>query len=307
MSGSLNQVMSFNDFTKKGDNKDTKTIPAKPGNAATFKTFAKNDALKKDPKAALVNTKSIDPTKPKKPVIENINTNYKALTRISKRQLVDILNFMFSDREPKFTLEDVSWDFVTVFNKEASLLIAKNDLLDPNYYNSPSDSLNTLRGILEELADRFDIELFLHKEEFVDDTATSNFYIDEEPASFTTNESALLVEDNYNVKTTFDVPASLLEEFKNKVQEETSQDANATFSDTELAEQLVVFVLNKYLVIDNLPSSIAVGETSDVDTQAAADKEAEKIVKTDGSINVNTKNEGFGLMGLDEFKIEMVD
>lgn len=88
-------------------------------------------------------------------------------------------------------------------------------------------------------------------------------------------ESAFKVGDDYKVKVTFDVPLSLMTAYIEKVQSETGKNALEFFSESELAEQLGQYILKQHLNIDQLPTAIAVGETSTNDTATSTEEEAD--------------------------------
>ena len=73
------------------------------------------------------------------------------------------------------------------------------------------------------------------------------------------NEAALLVDADYKVKLTLDVPVALVKAFLDKVKSETGKDATGSYTEAELAEEMVRYIVKKNLVIDQIPSSLAVG------------------------------------------------
>jgi hypothetical protein len=324
MSTKLDRVLSFDDFVKKGSEKTTnKVAPKKVEPVQISKTNIQ-------PKVAL--TKPVTPKTTH--LVENTIAPPKIIQpvkRISKKELVDILNNVFSNREPDFTVGDITWDFLSAFNNKTRLISSKKDLSDPDFYTKISDELNALTGILTELTEEYGIDPYIQKEEFIDDTAKTisdinksnivdsaeddkveEFHIDDEVPSPTQGlyESTILVEGSYKVKTTFSVPSNLIDEYKAKVHEDTGDDVNKAYTDTELAEQMVEYILQKYLVIDNIPTSLAVGENTIDNEQNKADEEATHQTKDDeGNINVEEKEEETvnGLLGLTETKIEFLD
>jgi hypothetical protein len=102
-----------------------------------------------------------------------------------------------------------------------------------------------------------------------------------------TNESAFQVGDDFKVKVTLDVPISLVKEYIDKVKEETGKNPLDNFSESELAEQMVDFVVKQNLVIDNLPANFSVGDEN-VDDSAqeeqgleTAEQDAEDLEQED--------------------------
>lgn len=95
------------------------------------------------------------------------------------------------------------------------------------------------------------------------------------------NESSFLFEDKYKVKIITEVDKNLVVEFINKVKTETSKNPLDFFSENEIAEQMVDYIVKKYLIIDNLTSSFIVGQKQESPKEDV--KEVEK------EINVETK------------------
>jgi hypothetical protein len=73
------------------------------------------------------------------------------------------------------------------------------------------------------------------------------------------NEAAFEVGDDFKVKLTFDVPKSLVTEYINKVKEKTGKNPLDNFSTSEIAEQMIQYLVKENLVIDNLPPDFTVG------------------------------------------------
>ena len=74
------------------------------------------------------------------------------------------------------------------------------------------------------------------------------------------NENAFQVGDNYKVKIVVDVPVSLVKQYSDKVSQDTGKNALENFSESELAEQMVDYIVKQNLNIDSVPTSVAVGE-----------------------------------------------
>jgi len=74
-----------------------------------------------------------------------------------------------------------------------------------------------------------------------------------------TNENSFLVGSDYKVKIVIDVPQSLVKEYIDKVKEETDKDPLDNFSEAEIAEQIISFLIKQNLVIDNLTPEFTVG------------------------------------------------
>ncbi len=92
------------------------------------------------------------------------------------------------------------------------------------------------------------------------------------------NEASFLVGEDYKVKSTFDVPKLLVNQYIEKVIEETGRNPLDNFNEAEVAEQMVDYVVKQNMIIDNLPSDFTVGseDSSDLENsnvQAEADSE----------------------------------
>lgn len=68
-----------------------------------------------------------------------------------------------------------------------------------------------------------------------------------------TNEMVEPINDMYRVSLDVDVPKSLINAFIKKVKDETNKDLRQSKSEMQLAEKLVQYVNENYLVIENLP------------------------------------------------------
>ena len=76
------------------------------------------------------------------------------------------------------------------------------------------------------------------------------------------NESAFKFQDHYTVKTSFDLPAELVQSYIAKVQEQTGKNPLDNWSESEIAEQLVNFIVKYKVSIDDIPAELVVGEES---------------------------------------------
>jgi hypothetical protein len=94
------------------------------------------------------------------------------------------------------------------------------------------------------------------------------------------NESALKVDDTFKVKTIIDIPVSFLKSYIEKVEKETSKKATDTYTVEELAEQIVKYLVKQNLTVEQVPSSLAVGEKIDVKDDVSVDKD-DNIIEID--------------------------
>jgi hypothetical protein len=79
------------------------------------------------------------------------------------------------------------------------------------------------------------------------------------------NENVFQVEDTYKVRTTIDVPKSLINAYSKKVKDETGEDLKKLFGDFDIAEELVKHVAKKFLDNDIISSRALIGGDSEGD------------------------------------------
>lgn len=77
------------------------------------------------------------------------------------------------------------------------------------------------------------------------------------------NESVFKMGDTYKVKTTIDIPKSLINQFVSKAKKENNIDARENWSDTDLAEMFVNYICANYLNSESLPVTSILGESSE--------------------------------------------
>lgn len=137
------------------------------------------------------------------------------------------------------------------------------------------------------------------------------------------NEASFLVGQDYKVKSTFDVSQELVQQYIEKVTEETGKNPLDNFNEAEIAEQMIDFVVKQHMIIDNLPSDFTVGteQTSDMenaDDLAQADSEdldadmgeepdEEFDMESDSNIVPETETEDDNATGEIEFDLEDSD
>lgn len=80
-------------------------------------------------------------------------------------------------------------------------------------------------------------------------------------------ETAFIVDDNYKVKLTFDVPKSLVDEYINKVKQESGKNPLDNFNKNEIAEEMIQYLIKSNLTIDNLPASFSVGTEENIEQE----------------------------------------
>lgn len=77
------------------------------------------------------------------------------------------------------------------------------------------------------------------------------------------NESVFKMGDTYKVKTTIDIPKSLINQFVSKAKKENNIDARENWSDTDLAEMFVNYICANYLNSESLPVTSILGESGE--------------------------------------------
>jgi hypothetical protein len=72
-------------------------------------------------------------------------------------------------------------------------------------------------------------------------------------------ESVLQVDDVYKVKSTIDIPQSLINAYVKKVKDNTGKNLRQFFGDMDIAEEIVKYVNTNYTNIDKLPADALMG------------------------------------------------
>lgn len=94
-------------------------------------------------------------------------------------------------------------------------------------------------------------------------------------------EAVQIVDDVYKVNVTADVPQSLLNAYIKKVKDNLDKNARQIFSDTQIAEEITKYVIQKGLNIDQLEPSILYGG-------AQAQSQGQTQVQAQGQIQTQT-------------------
>tara|TARA_B000000475_G_C15893375_1_gene405427 strand:- start:155 stop:769 length:615 start_codon:yes stop_codon:yes gene_type:complete len=71
------------------------------------------------------------------------------------------------------------------------------------------------------------------------------------------------VDNTFKVKPIADIPQSLINNYVKKVKEETGKELKDFFSEMDLAEALVKYVIENGLDVENIPSSALLGENAE--------------------------------------------
>lgn len=95
------------------------------------------------------------------------------------------------------------------------------------------------------------------------------------------NEAVFKQGDVYKVKSTIDVPKSLINAFVSKSKKEHDKDPKEAWSEMDLAEMMVNYVLATYLNIDSIPVDAIMGEsTSEVSTEVTPAEVTPAVTET---------------------------
>ena len=116
-------------------------------------------------------------------------------------------------------------------------------------------------------------------------------------------EAVFQVNDIYKVKTTIDIPQSLINAYVKKVKDNTGKNLRQFFGDMDIAEEIVKFVAQTGLDADNLSPTALVGGAQgqgqgqgQTQPQAETQPQAQPQTQTqeEGQVQVQTQGEGQG-------------
>jgi len=114
-------------------------------------------------------------------------------------------------------------------------------------------------------------------------------------------EAVFQVNDIYKVKTTIDIPQSLINAYVKKVKDNTGKNLRQFFGDMDIAEEIVKFVAQSGLDADTLSATALVGGAQgqaqgQVQPQAQTQPEAQSQLQAQpqdqGQVQVQTQGEG---------------
>jgi hypothetical protein len=117
------------------------------------------------------------------------------------------------------------------------------------------------------------------------------------------NEAAFKIGNDFKVKVTVDVPVALIQSYIQKVTEETGKNALDNFSESELAEQMVQYVVKQNLHIDSIPSALSVGDQPAQEISAEQQVDAAQVSAAFGDEQELNMEDNFDL----EIEEEPVD
>ena len=110
-------------------------------------------------------------------------------------------------------------------------------------------------------------------------------------------EAVFQVNDIYKVKTTIDIPQSLINAYVKKVKDNTGKNLRQFFGDMDIAEEIVKFVAQSGLDADTLSATALVGGAQGQaqgqgQAQPQAQTQMEAQPQTQGQVQVQTQGEG---------------
>ena len=107
-------------------------------------------------------------------------------------------------------------------------------------------------------------------------------------------EAVFQVNDIYKVKTTIDIPQSLINSYVKKVKDNTGKNLRQFFGDMDIAEEIVKFVAQSGLDADTLSATALVGGAqgqSQGQAQPQAETQPQAQPQAQGQVQVQTEGE----------------
>ena len=91
------------------------------------------------------------------------------------------------------------------------------------------------------------------------------------------HETVFKMGDVYKVKTTIDIPKSLINAFVSKAKKENNVDPRENWSDTDLAELFVSYLATNFMNIESLPVNGILGTTEETPGEVSTDVQPEEV------------------------------
>ena len=104
------------------------------------------------------------------------------------------------------------------------------------------------------------------------------------------NESVFKHGDTFRVKTTIDIPKSLINAFVSKAKKEHDTDPRENWSDIDLAEIFVKYISANFINIESLPVDAILGEPAKTPNEITTDVQPTEIENIE-PINTKIENE----------------
>lgn len=112
------------------------------------------------------------------------------------------------------------------------------------------------------------------------------------------NESVFKMGDIFKVKTTIDVPKSLINGFVSKAKKEHGTDPRENWSDIDMAEMFVNYITKTFVNIDSLPVEALLGasteqitDTNVEDTAQPVQPDVEEPTEIQGDVNTEVQTD----------------
>lgn len=93
------------------------------------------------------------------------------------------------------------------------------------------------------------------------------------------NEATVVMGDKIRVSFPVDIPRSLINSYKKKVKDASEREVGTIFSDSDVAEEIVKYMLSD-INVDKLPAGFIYGEELEVQAQTQVQPQAEVQVQT---------------------------
>jgi hypothetical protein len=105
-------------------------------------------------------------------------------------------------------------------------------------------------------------------------------------------ESVLQVDDVYKVKSTIDIPQSLINAYVKKVKDNTGKNLRQFFGDMDIAEEIVKYLAQSGLDADKIsPNALVGGGQTQTQAQPQAQPQAQTQTQGEGQVQVQTQSE----------------
>lgn len=91
------------------------------------------------------------------------------------------------------------------------------------------------------------------------------------------HEQVFKTGDVYKVKTTIDIPKSVINAFVSKAKKENSVDPRENWSDTDLAELFVAYLAANFINVESLPVNAILGTADKTEGEANGEVQPEEV------------------------------
>jgi hypothetical protein len=119
------------------------------------------------------------------------------------------------------------------------------------------------------------------------------------------DEAVAKVNDEFKVKTVYSIPVDTIKKYIDKVKAEEGKNPLEFWSAADISEEMVKYILDEYLTIDNIPSSLVFGENK---TRDEEEKDVEEtnvdVEETEGEGESEQTEEDFNEDTEEEVEVE---